>query len=218
MIQQRLKNEPVAYLINNKEFYGLNFYVDKNVLIPRPETEVLVDEIFKHIRIANHESRITICDIGTGSGCIAITLKKYLPKAKVYASDISKKALAVAKKNARKLKVKILNKQGDLLKPLKKIKINIIAANLPYLTPRQMKEESIQAEPKLALSGGKDGLDLYKELLNQVKEYAQKPLIFLEIDPRQAMKIRRLIKKKLPQAVIEIKKDLSGRNRIAIIR
>jgi release factor glutamine methyltransferase len=220
LVAGRLKEEPVAYLVRDKEFYGLNFYVDKNVLIPRPETECLVEEIFKTIRHKPYAigHKLTIADIGTGSGCLAITLKKYLPKAKIYASDISKKALAVAKKNAKKHKVKIFWKHGDLLTPLKKIKFNIIMTNLPYLTSRQMKNKTIQAEPKSALFGGQDGLDIYRELLNQIKELKYRPLVFLEIDPAQTVKIRKMIKNILPTFIMKIKNDLAGKERIVMIK
>lgn len=218
LVACRLKGEPIAYLIKNKEFYGLNFYVDKNALIPRPETECLVEEILKYLRIANRKSRIAIADIGTGSGCLAITLKKYYPKAKIYASDISETALAVAKKNAKNHKIKIFFKQGNLLEPFKKTKFDIIVSNLPYLTPQQMKNKTIQAEPRSALFGGKDGLTYYQELLNQIKRCKHKPLIFLEIDPGQTKAIKKIIGKNLPDVSGEIKKDLAGKDRVVIIK
>ncbi|MFH1366418.1 MAG: peptide chain release factor N(5)-glutamine methyltransferase [Patescibacteria group bacterium] len=221
LIARRLKGEPVAYLIKNKEFYGLNFYVDKNVLIPRPETECLIEEIIKFSRHANGNKRLAICDIGTGSGCLAVTLKKYIPKAKIYASDISKEALAVAKKNAGKHKVKILFKQGNLLKPFKKTKLDLIVANLPYLKPlrKYLKNyPGLKYEPQIALSAGKQGLDLYREFFSQLKKYQPQAKVFIEIDPSQVKAIRRIILKNLHKARIEIKKDLSGRDRIAIIK
>ena len=189
LINRRLKREPVAYLINRKEFYGLDFYVDKNVLIPRPLTESLVEQVIKEVG----NKKATIADIGTGSGCIAIALKKHLPQATIYATDISPAALKVAKKNAKKHRVKIKFLKGDLLKPFlpsRKAtrpgrvafkKIDIIIANLPYLIKNQIKNE-LKYEPKTALLGG----DKYiKELLRQVKKLnppsgGQLKKIFLE--------------------------------------
>lgn len=217
LIQKRLKFEPVAYLIKSKEFYGLNFYVDKNVLIPRPETECLIDEVRKE---AEASTPRRIADIGTGSGCIAITLKKYLPKAKVYACDISKKALAVAKKNARKHKVKIFFKRGDLLEPYKKTRLDLIVANLPYLKPlhQYLKHyPGLKYEPKIALCAGPKGLDLYREFFRQLKKYHPLSKVFIEIDPGQSKAIKKIIRQNLSHPSVEIKKDLAGKNRIIII-
>lgn len=173
LIKKRIKKIPVAYLTNHKEFFNLDFYVDKNVLIPRPLTESLVEEVIKEAK----NKKINIADIGTGSGCIAIALKKHLPQATVYATDISIAALNVAKKNAKKHRVKIKFFQGDLLAPLSNKKIDIIVANLPYLTKSQIKNE-LKYEPKTALLGG----DKYiKKLLRQAKELKYQPeKIFLE--------------------------------------
>ncbi len=212
LIKQRLKHEPVAYLINNKEFYGLNFYVNKNVLIPRPETECLIDKILKI------KKPYAIADIGTGSGCIAITLKKYLPKAKIYASDVSKKALVVAKKNAKKHKTKILFKEGDLLEPWKKFKLDVIVANLPYLKPKLMKHPNLKFEPTIALDAGKKGLDLYERFFNQMNKYHPKTKAIIEIESGQVKAIQKIIKKNLPKAKVSIIKDLAGRDRVAIIK
>lgn len=173
LIKKRIKKMPIAYLIGHKEFFGLNFYVDKNVLIPRPLTESLVEAVIKEIK----NKKAIIADIGTGSGCIAIALKKHLPQATIYAVDISVAALKVAKKNARKHHAKIIFKKGNLLDPIKKIKIDYIVANLPYLKVGQIKDELIY-EPKTALLGG----DKYiKKLLRQIKNLSHSPKkIFLE--------------------------------------
>lgn len=173
LINRRAKHEPVAYLTQHKEFFGLDFYVDKNVLIPRPLTESLVEQVIKEVG----NKKVVIADIGTGSGCIAIALKKHLPQATIYATDISAAALLVAKKNARKHRVKIKFLQGNLLEPLKNKKIDIIVANLPYLNKNQIKNE-LTFEPKIALLGGKKYI---KELLRQAKKLKYQPKkIFLE--------------------------------------
>lgn len=177
LISQRSKNRPIAYLTGQKEFYGRNFYVNKNVLVPRPLTENLIDLALKKINetkkeILEADGYYSIADIGTGSGNIIITVIKELQKQnynlakfKFYAVDLSKKALKVAKTNARRHGVeKYLNfNHGDLLKPLQGLKIDLILANLPYLKPNDLTEPSIKKEPKLALLGN------YDEFFKQVK-------------------------------------------------
>lgn len=236
MIARRLAGEPIAYLTGRKEFYGLNFFIDKNVLIPRPETELMVEEALK--RITRNAEFITLIDIGTGSGCIIISLAKRISDVgfqmsdfRLFAVDISKPTLAVAKKNAELHgtgnKIKFI--LGDLLKPVilnsKFLSNNskiIILANLPYLTPLQIKSSpTVKYEPKKALDGGRDGLKYYKKLFRQVKQLiksnAAAIYLLCEIDPGQAQKIKRLAQNELPKNKLQIKKDLSGRNRLAII-
>ena len=222
LISQRIENKPIAYLIKHKEFFGLDFYVDENVLIPRPETEILVEEVLIEAKKLQATSdKPTILDLGTGSGCLAISLKKFLPKAKVIASDISNKALEVAKLNAKKHKVKILFIKANLLEPFIKgnFKMDILVANLPYLTPLQLKEKSIQSEPKKALLGGQDGLKYFRRLFDQINLLKLKPkAIFLEIDPSQSKKLSSLAQIYFEKAKIEIKKDLVGWDRVMVIR
>jgi len=223
LISKRIKRQPIAYLIGHKEFFGLEFYVDENVLIPRPETEILVEEVILEAKKQPTVSRklLAICDLGTGSGCIAISLKKFLPKAKITAADIYEKSLKVAKLNAKKHKVKIQFIKGNLLEPLIKgdLKIDILVANLPYLTPFLLKEKSIQAEPQKALFGGQDGLKYFRKLFGQITLLKSKPkAVFLEIDPSQSKKITDLTQIYFEKAKIEIKKDLSGWERVMIIK
>jgi len=243
---RRLKGEPVAYLTGQKEFYGLNFFVNKNVLIPRPETELMVEEAVELITCLAgrqaHNKCITLIDVGTGSGCIAITLSKILESKlpitnyKLLAIDISKLALAIAKKNA---KFHVINKRikfihGDLLKPVilnsKFLNHNsklIILANLPYGWKEwknncSMETAGLKFEPDIALFAEKKGLKLYEDLFEQIIELTKfKPLslnLFCEFDPRQTSLMRKLIKKYFPSAKLQIKKDLAGRNRLAIIK
>ena len=221
LINQRLAGKPVAYLRNTKEFYGLDFYVDNNVLIPRPETEILVDETL--IKAEKYKPQ-AIADIGTGSGCIAITLAKKLPKAKIYAVDISQKALDVAKKNARKHKVKINFLKGNLINPLNNKKIDIMVANLPYgwkqwNNTNSAANSSLKFEPAISLFTKEKGLYLYRQFFKQINQRRQKPrLIFCEFDPRQKNGLQKIIKKYLPKSKLEIKKDLARLNRIFIIK
>jgi len=237
LISRRVKGLPIAYLTGHKEFYGLNFKVNKNVLIPRPETELMVEEALK--LIVHNSQPTTLIDVGTGSGCIIITILKklltfnfQLSTFNFLAIDISEKTLAVAKKNA---KLHSVNKQikflpGNLLNPLfknSKLKIKnskiLILANLPYLTPAQIKNSpSIKHEPKLALKAGPDGLKYYKKLFQQINwlniNHQLSIICLCEIDPSQTQKIKTIIKKELPKATCQIKKDLRGLNRLIIIK
>ncbi|PIT93447.1 peptide chain release factor N(5)-glutamine methyltransferase [Candidatus Falkowbacteria bacterium CG10_big_fil_rev_8_21_14_0_10_43_11] len=233
LIAQRAKNIPLAYLTGVKEFYGREFYVDKRVLVPRPETETLIEQV-KSEKLKMKSDAI-IVDIGTGSGCIIITLAKELEnlKSKIsnlkfLATDVSLGALAVAKKNARLHGVadKIKFMRGNLLEPILKnrtlVTYNLLfVANLPYLMPTQIKNSpTIKHEPLLALSAGKDGLKYYRQLANQLQQFNIKyPNIsislFCEIDPEQSKAIKKIFS--LAKSM-EIKKDLAGRNRLFIAR
>ena len=228
LVAKRMAGEPIAYITRHQEFYGLDFYVNKNVLIPRPETELLVEEVLKKIQISNIKYQ-KIADVGTGSGNIAITLAKKLlvhrsfsEDGKIFAIDISKEALKVARKNATKHRVtdKIQFLHGSLLEPLKirhgrNRKIDIICANLPYVRTDQ---KVSQSEPSNSLYSGKEGLDLIIKLIKQTPEYLNKSgTIFLEISPEQKNKLSRIIPRILPDAKFEFKKDLAKKDRIVII-
>jgi len=230
-ISKRLKGIPIAYITGYKEFYGLDFMVNQGVLIPRPETELMVDEAINIIKKADsRQQTAVIIDIGTGSGNIIISLVKLIKGKKsdffFLATDISKRALSVARKNARLHQVndKIKFFYGNLLEPILKFKILnpkskiIILANLPYLAPKQIKQSpTIKYEPKSALNGGADGLKYYRQLFEQIKMLGVTCYVLCEIDPSQTQKMKTLIKNELPTATYEIKKDLCGHNRLAII-
>jgi release factor glutamine methyltransferase len=249
LIGRRAKHEPVAYITGHKEFFGLDFLINKNVLIPRPETEILIEEANNYFKqlTTNDKRQINFIDIGTGSGCIAVSIAKTInhPKPpftkggeggfcplvkggrgdfKIYATDISKAALKIAKLNARRHDVlgQINFLQGDLLKPLIKIHNSIIVANLPYLTTKEWQNsqpEIRKYEPRGALDGGLDGLKYFHELFQQLETYQPRKLktIILEIGWNQATKIKNLAKKYLPGYKMEIKKDLAGFDRLVII-
>ena len=189
-LSERIKNKPLAYIINSKEFYGREFYVDENVLIPRPETEDAID-IIKEIVTKNRIEYPIIYDIGTGSGCIAITAKLEIPNAKVVAIDNSDGALEVAKKNSENLKADIIIKKSDLLNSILDNNIDIIVANLPYVnkTWDWLDFESLQYEPLSALYASNDGLALIYELINQAAARPDARHLVLESDPSQHEKI-----------------------------
>ena len=230
LIKRRANGMPVAYLVGRKEFYGYDFFINRNVLIPRPETERLV-ELAGNV-IKRQQTNIgSVIDVGTGSGCIIISLAKYLQTANrklltnFYATDASKKALAVAQKNARRHKVKIKFLYGNLLSPLpqtifSKPPTNLIVANLPYLTPAEYRSNpDLKREPRAALIGGKDGLKYFRELFGQLtavsakKKRGRKPqfIMFLEHSPAQKNSLAKLINKYFPNASFKFHKDLSGK-------
>jgi release factor glutamine methyltransferase len=187
-LNERAKNKPLAYIINSKEFYGREFYVDENVLIPRPETEDIIDIVKK---IAENIDYPIIYDVGTGSGCIATTLKLEIPKAKVVAIDNSDKALEVAKKNSTKLHSDIILQKSDLLNDAPDRNIDIVAANLPYVDKAWdwLDFDSLEYEPLTALYASNDGLALIYELINQVSARPDIKHLILESDPSQHQKI-----------------------------
>lgn len=230
---------PLAYILEYKWFYGYKFYVDPNVLIPRPETEMIVEKAINDIKsfAADKSKKIIIADIGTGSGAIIISFAKEIislkleKKTNFYATDISAKALAIAQKNAKNIlgrSTKINFMRGNLAQPLlKEILIPkigkesslIITANLPYLTKKELNEKSIRKEPKLALYGGsaknKKGFDKIESLIKQLAQANLKSAkIFLEINYNQEKIAKKVIKEKFPKSKVKTLKDLSGFYRI----
>ncbi|MCH7492210.1 peptide chain release factor N(5)-glutamine methyltransferase [Patescibacteria group bacterium] len=226
LILRRQRGLPTAYLTNNKEFYGLNFFVNQHVLIPRPATETIVEEAIKEVRqlqLADKAKKIIIADVGTGSGCIAVTLAKYLKNVRLYAIDISSSALTVAKKNAQSHKVssKISFVAGNLLTAIKITKknpaIDLIVANLPYLTKYEL--SAVRYEPKLALLGGKMGLEYIDQLIAQVpRVLADDGVILLEVSPTQVTVVEHVAKQHFPDKNISFIKDLSGQERVVKIK
>ena len=213
LIAKRAKRIPVAYLTGTKEFMHLKFTVNKDVLVPRPETERLVEEVVARLEKSKH---LRILDIGTGSGAIIVSLAKILAdKHSYFASDVSIKALDMAKLNAKKLNVKINFKHSSLLKEWQDDKFDVIIANLPYLPE---KTESTKHEPKLALVAKNQGLHIIKTFLMQAKNLNSKPsLIFLEIGHNQGLAIKNLAKRYLPDYKFKLLKDYSGFDRLCVL-
>ena len=212
-IEKRKMHIPLQYIINKQNFYGLDFYVDESVLIPRYDTENIVDRIVKDCK---ENKCLSVLDLCTGSGCIAVCLKKNGFE-KVYAADISDKALAVAKHNANLNNADIIFLQSDLYENFpKEIRFNVIVSNPPYISTDKIAELETQVkdfEPKLALDGGKDGLDFYKKILKLSKDFINKSgRLYLEIGYDQAKEVVDLAKKE-GYYNIQIIKDLSGRDR-----
>lgn len=232
--RQRRQGWSVANIIHHKEFFGLDFYVNRHTLIPRPETELLVEQVLEHIAELPASQEFILIDIGTGSGCIPISITKKSPRKseRNFAVDCSRGALRVAKKNAATHNAPIVFLHGDLLEPLngllRKAAANehqtfFITANLPYLTAKEFAEEpSIQREPRTALVADNEGLALYEELLQQLSGMGlsknQAVQVFFEINPHQTKSLFNLIKKYFPKAEPCAQKDLAERERVVIFQ
>jgi len=219
-LERRAKREPLQYIIGNQDFYGRNFIVNSKVLIPRPETELLVESLLNTANsIWGEKANLKVVDIGTGSGAIAITLALEKTAWSVYGIDISNEALNVAKANADKLAAQINFYQGDLLQPLlaEDVKLDIIVSNPPYIPKKDiltLMPEVKDFEPALALDGGVDGLDFYREIIKQSKRILNKTgLIIFEVGINQAEEIADLLSIAGAKNV-ELVKDYQGIDRI----
>ena len=223
LVNRRLTNEPVAYIVGHREFFGYDFHVAPGVLIPRPESELLVEETLDFVRGYFPEEDPIVAEIGTGSGAIAISLALILPKAEIYATDISASALEIARVNCERHGVqdRVHLLEGDVLAPLPE-PVDIIIANLPYIGDEELDElgdEIRMFEPLEALAGGGDGLDKVRQLLVKVGEKLRpEGLVLLEIGYVQrgaAASLRLLLP---PAASVGLVKDLGGRERVLKIR
>ncbi len=257
-IRRRKKGEPVAYILGHKEFYGLDFIVNKNVLIPRPETELLVEEALEYVsrwQLAVGREKLqtasrkplAILDMGTGSGCIIVSLARQQisitagQQLKFFATDISRKALVMAKKNSEKHGVKESIKFycSDLFSnPRLPKKFDLVIANLPYVPgtkyssskyasrelpnssrlqhriARTISDKMLSFEPESAIFSNQNGTEVIKRFIDQAKNRINNDgLILIELDPRNAKTLFRYAGKKLPEAKAELKKDLAGRYR-----
>ncbi len=220
LVQRRLAHEPTPYILGHKEFYGLEFEVTPAAIIPRPETETLVELVIDRVRAGG---LARVADVGVGCGAIAVALAVELPEADVIATDISPEALALASRNAerRGLGQRIRFLHGDLLEPLD-APVDVIAANLPYVRSGDLEAappEISQHEPRLGLDGGPDGLRLIGRLLREAPPHL-KPggALFAEISEEQGDGARTLALASFPQALVEVKRDLSGLDRVLAVR
>lgn len=213
------ENKPIQYVIGNVNFYGLKFIVNKNVLIPRFETEELVEQVVEYTKDLNKD-KIKILDLGCGSGAIGLTLKSILKDSEVTLTDISKDALEVANLNANNLNLDVTFIESDWLSNVKLEKYDIIVSNPPYIRTDEEIEEIVKNnEPSLALYGGVDGLDCYRKILANIKPYLNnKFLIAFEIGESQKEEIYDIVNKYLKDIEITCKKDLYGRNRMIFVR
>ena len=232
LLRRREQREPVAYIVGHKEFFGLEFEVNPHVLIPRPETELLVEtalEIYDlrftiyDFNTTSDSSQFTIADIGTGSGCIAVSLAKHLPSVSIFALETSPAALSLARRNAEKHEVadSITFLSGDLLAGLTE-PVDLIVSNPPYVSRAELAAampEVSRYEPHLALDGGEDGLDVIRLLLPQAREKL-KPggSLLVEIGSTQGPAVRQLAQFHFPGAAVEVRKDLAGLDRLLVVK
>ena len=219
-IELLTQGEPIEHITHQKEFMKLNFYVDENVLIPRQDTEILVEEV---IKIAKKIRAKKILDLCTGSGAIAVSLAKYLENVQLTALDISGKALDIAIANAKNNHVqdKITFVESNLFQDLGQEKYDIIVSNPPYIKRKDMEtlDREVKKEPKLALDGGEDGLDFYRDISNKAYEYLKYGgYICLEIGYDQKEEVMQIIKDKKQYKGTYCKKDLYNHDRVIVTR
>lgn len=214
-VQKRVKRIPLDYIFGKSYFYGYEFKVDRNVLIPRQDTEILVENIVKDIKSKNKP--VKVLDIGTGSGAIIVTIKKET-NAECYAVDVSKKALEIAKYNAEQNNAKVEFIESNLFENVPKIKFDYIVSNPPYIESDVI--STLQAEvrfnePILALDGGVDGLDFYRKIINQSTDYlTSSGKIYFEIGYNQAEIVKNLLENDYSQ--IQVYKDYGGNDRVIV--
>lgn len=221
LLERRLAHEPVPYIIGHKEFFGLEFEVAPCALIPRPETETLVELVIAHAR--ERGGPLTIADIGTGSGIIAVAVASAVPEARVVATDISEESLALAKRNAERHGVagRIEFALGDLLEALRG-PVDVIAANLPYVATADweaLPPEIREYEPRAGLDGGPDGLRVIERMLSQAPKWLRPGgAVFEEIGDTQGPAAAGMARRYFPGAEVRVDPDLAGRDRVLMVR
>lgn len=217
LIERRSRHEPLAYLRGYIEWYGAEYMVTPDVLIPRPETELLLE---RAASIARDRRARVVVDVGTGSGVLASQLALCLPGIAVYGTDVSPAALQVSAENLRRLEVddRVTLLRGHLLTPLTETP-DLVVANLPYLSREMMdsRDPDVQHEPILALEGGETGVELYRELLVQIEVHRWRCPLVVEIDPRQSELMRVLVAEVAPARRVEIAADYAGHDRVVIV-
>jgi release factor glutamine methyltransferase len=221
MVRRRGHGEPVAYITGAREFYGREFGITRDVLIPRPETETLVQVALDHVRVvADGRSVLRVADLGTGSGCIAVTLVCELPDIRLTATDVSGAALEVARANASRHGVSeritfVETSWADAVDG----PIDIVVSNPPYVTPDELAdtERDVRAfEPEVSLLGGEDGLQAYRALLESIRDRMKaESALFVEVDPRRGEAVLELMQATLPGSSTALHADLTGRARVA---
>lgn len=229
LLNRMQMGEPVAYLTGHKEFYGLDFFVDKRVLIPRPETEHLVEWVLRHCRqflgpqgVSGGNQKVKILDVGTGSGCIAISLAKHLESAEVFGSDISAEALDVARMNADRLglQTRVSFFQSDLFESIDD-PVDIVIANLPYIGEKRfsfVSKSAVDYEPHVALFGGDDGLGLYKKFFEQLAAKFWRPRLMVgEFGFLQKDELEALFNRSFPGIRIRFEQDYAHIDRMFVV-
>lgn len=222
-VRRRLAHEPVPYITRHKEFFGLDFEVTPAALIPRPETETLVELVIAFVRKRYPGAPCAIADIGTGSGIIAVSLAHELPNATITATDTAPAALDLARRNAEHHGVaeRITFLEGDLLEPVKQ-PVEVIAANLPYVTTADweaLPPEIREHEPRSALDGGPDGLHIVERLLAAAPACLRPGgALFEEIGDEHGPRAAEMARRHFPDAEVRVERDLAGRDRVLAVR
>ena len=221
VVRRRLEREPLAYILGHREFYGVDLTVGPGVMVPRPETEMLVERALLVCLERMDRAGLVVADVGTGSGGIAVSLAMHLPGVALYATDVSAEALAVARVNVDKFRLgrRITLLEGDLLEPLPG-RVDVIVANLPYIPSGRLEElqPELAWEPRGALDGGDDGMGLLRRLMGQAAgKLADDGVMLLEIDPGQGEALQRLAEKLFPGATTSVEEDLAGLERLFVL-
>ena len=221
LIERRLKREPLAYILGYRDFYGVQLAVGPGVMVPRPETELLVEHTLFMALMHMEAGELVIAEPGTGCGAISVNLAIHLPMARIYATEHSGEALAVAQHNIARHNVadRVTLLHGDLLEPLPEIP-DVIVANLPYIPSDRIPtlQPEIQWEPNDALDGGHDGLDVIRRLLQQAQaKLKETGVIILEIDPEQVQPLEELALELFPTASTSVEQDLARLDRMFTI-
>lgn len=213
------ENEPVQYLIGSSCFYGYDFKVTKDVLIPRYETEELVEQVLYRYDSYFKGQQVDVCDLATGSGCIGITLALEEKLMRVVATDISKDALRIAKENSEKLGANVEFLEGDMLEPVKNRKFDIFVSNPPYIPEKENVMSLVKDnEPNIALFGGEDGMKFYRIILENVHTFLkEKAIVCFEHGYDKKEEMLALAKHYFPEARVEVLKDLEGKDRMTFI-
>lgn len=222
-LKRRIFGEPLQYILGIAEFMGLEFKVTPDVFIPRPETEILVETVMKIVQSAEYRVQRKILEVGTGSGCIAVSLAKFLPNAEIDATDISKKALEIAKINAKLNRVKVDFIQSDLFDTdnLQPNTYDLIVSNPPYIPALEIKnlQPEVKCEPRIALDGGKDGLDFYRKIIAGARDYLREDgFLIMEMGFNQKEKIENIFQKAKNFQIIEIIKDYNNIDRVIVVQ
>ena len=226
VLRRRIRGEPLQYILGKTEFMGLEFKVTADVFIPRPETEILVEAVIKQLSVVSCQlSVVNILDIGTGSGCIAVSLAKLLPNVKITAIDISQKAIEIAQYNA------LLNNVSDKIRfihsnlftscNLQVTGYDIIVSNPPYIPAVEIEalQPEVKYEPHMALDGGKDGLDFYRRIIDKMPCYLRKDgFLIMEMGFNQKNAIKSIFQKSGYFEIVELIKDYNNIDRVIIAK
>ncbi|PRX42043.1 release factor glutamine methyltransferase [Planifilum fimeticola] len=225
-LNRRANGEPIQYILREQEFYGRSFRVSPAVLIPRPETEILAENVMREADRIGGDRPLSVCDVGTGSGALAVTLAAERPRWSVWATDISPAALEVARDNARRNGVegRIRFVRGEWLNPLRHrgVRVDVVVSNPPYIPSKEIAALQRQVrdfEPRLSLDGGEDGLDAYRRIIEQIPDVLRLPgLVAFEVGAGQSRRVAEMLERMPLPVSVAILPDLAGIERVVLGR